>query len=91
MARRPETNFHDCMRLKPQPRFSVISAGSLGSRILIMCKARRRGYWVEMLDTPEPLGRERRSDKEARSEFPLLNATQTSFTHLHGIRVAPGI
>ena len=56
-----------------------------------MCKARRRGYWVEMLDTPEPLGRERRSDKEARSEFPLLNATQTSFTHLHGIRVAPGI
>ena len=56
-----------------------------------MYRARRRGYWVEMPDTPEPLGRERRSDKEAESEFPLLNATQSSFSHPHGIRVIPGV
>lgn len=91
MTRRPETNFHDCMRLKPQPRSSMISARSQKLRILIMYRARRRGYWVEMPDTPEPLGRERRSDKEAESEFPLLNATQSSFSHPHGIRVIPGV
>ena len=68
VSRRMQVSSNSYTRLRPQPRFSMVPAESLRRRIPRMYRARRRGYRVGLLDTPRPLGRGKRSDKEAKTE-----------------------
>ena len=74
------------MRFRPQARFSILSAGNLGLGLLRMYRAKRRVCQMGVLETTVVFAKGWRSDKEARSEFPL-RASQTYFSQLNAISV----
>jgi hypothetical protein len=67
------------MRLRPQTRFSVLSAGNLDSSLLRNKKFRRSACLDQLVETPKGLSEEE-EEEEAESEFPSATCAQTSNT-----------
>ena len=66
VTKEAQSDFHYCTRLTPQTRLPSLSASNLGRSLVINRNARRRASRMRLLETSEPIGEGRRSDKEAR-------------------------
>lgn len=78
-TKRPEFKSHRRMRSQPRPCFSLLLACSLESGLLRMYGARQHACRLRLLGTPEAFGKGSRRAGEARSERPLMHATETQF------------